>query len=402
MDRVAALARELAPKVGADPDVAERAARLDKADLVSGMVGEFPELQGVMGGYYAREQGEDTAVATAIAEHYKPVGPSDDVPSEPVSIAVALADKLDTLVGFWAIDEKPTGSKDPFALRRAALGVVRLVLENGVRLDLRSLTSDTVLAMAFGRVFNTALYLAYEKRDAAWAATLENRFFSAEGNPVLSAKDVEEMWADEAYDPLRGKLYNLDVRDAPHQFIERQGGVLGSLAEFFIDRLKQYLRDSGARYDLIDAVFALGEDDLVLIVKRVEALAAFLETEDGANLLAGYKRAANILKAEEKKDGKAHDGAPDPARFELDEERALHAAITGSVTAAEAALAQEDFEKAMSALSTLRAPVDAFFDAVTVNAESEGLRQNRLFILNSIRDALHRVADFSKVSATPV
>ncbi|RIJ32953.1 glycine--tRNA ligase subunit beta [Henriciella mobilis] len=326
VERVAALARELAPKVGADPDVAERAARLAKADLVSGMVGEFPELQGVMGGYYAREQGEDEAVATAIAEHYKPVGPSDQVPSEPVSIAVALADKLDTLVGFWAIDEKPTGSKDPFALRRAALGVVRIILENEVRLGLLGLFAKH--AMNFAPVFRHV-----------------------------------------------------------------------DLLEFFADRLKQYLRDAGARYDLIDAVFALGEDDLVLIVKRVEALGAFLETDDGANLLAGYKRAANILKAEEKKDGKAYEGTPDPALFEQDEERSLAAAITESVTSAEAALAGEDFEKAMGALSSLRAPVDAFFDAVTVNAESAELRQNRLLILTSIRDALHRVADFSKLAA---
>ncbi|MCZ4298398.1 glycine--tRNA ligase subunit beta [Henriciella marina] len=399
VERVAALARELAPKVGADPDMAERAARLAKADLVSGMVGEFPELQGVMGGYYAREQGETDAVATAIAEHYKPQGPSDAVPTEPVAIAVALADKLDTLVGFWAIDEKPTGSKDPFALRRAALGVVRIILENNVRLDLRSESeTDVVVAKAFGHVFNKALYIAFTQKNAAWAAALENRFFSAEGNPVLTAKDVEEMWEEEAYDPPTGKLYNLDIRDAPHQFIERDGGVLGDLAEFFADRLKQHLRDQGARHDLIDAVFALGEGDLVLIVKRVEALAAFLETEDGTNLLAGYKRAANILKAEQKKDGAAVEGDVDASLFEQDEERTLHAAIETAVSRADAALQAEDFAAAMAALAELRGPVDAFFDGVTVNADDEKLRANRLRLLTSIRAALFRVADFSKIA----
>lgn len=332
VERVAALARELAPKVGADPDMAERAARLAKADLVSGMVGEFPELQGVMGGYYAREQGETDAVATAIAEHYKPQGPSDAVPTEPVAIAVALADKLDTLVGFWAIDEKPTGSKDPFALRRAALGVVRIVLENGVRLPL-------VHAFQVARTIN-----------------------------VTTLK--------------------LSVRTE----------VVEDLLSFFADRLKQYLRDQGARHDLIDAVFALGEDDLVLIVNRVEALAAFLETEDGANLLAGYKRAANILKAEEKKDGAAVEGDVDASLFEQDEERALHTAIETAVSRADAALAAEDFEAAMAALAELRGPVDAFFDGVTVNADDKKLRANRLRLLTSIRAALFRVADFSKIA----
>ena len=448
VERVAALARELAPKVGADPDMAERAARLAKADLVSGMVGEFPELQGVMGRYYALEQGlapidphsratspagggrsadadgvpsspvdgggarqggggllsglaEDDVrkIADAIGDHYKPQGPSDAVPTEPVAIAVALADKLDTLVGFWAIDEKPTGSKDPFALRRAALGVVRIILENNVRLDLRSASeTDVVVAKAFGHAFDKALYIAFTQKNAAWAADLENRFFSAEGNPILTAKDVEEMWEEEAYDPPTGKLYNLDIRDAPHQFIERDGGVLGNLAEFFADRLKQYLRDQGARHDLIDAVFALGEGDLFLIVKRVEALAAFLETEDGANLLAGYKRAANILKAEEKKDGAAIEGDVDASLFEQDEERALHTAIETAVSRADAALEAEDFEAAMAALAELRGPVDAFFDGVTVNADDEKLRANRLRLLTSIRAALFRVADFSKIA----
>ncbi len=248
--RIEALARELAPIVGADPDKAARAARLAKADLVSEMVGEFPELQGLMGRYYAAHQGEDASVAAAIEEHYKPQGPSDRVPSDPVSIAVALADKIDTLVGFWAIDEKPTGSKDPYALRRAALGVIRIVLENGLRLPLARVMAG---------------------HDA-------------------SASD---------------------------------------LLAFFADRLKVYLRDQGARHDLIDAVFALpGQDDLLMIVRRVEALGKFLDTEDGKNLLAGYRRAANILRIEEKKDGAgAFDAAHDPALLNQDEERALAAAL---------------------------------------------------------------------------
>lgn len=328
VDRVAALARELAPTVGADADLAERAARLAKADLVSEMVYEFPELQGVMGRYYAIEAGEDARVADAIRDHYKPQGPSDAVPTEPVSIAVALADKLDTLVGFWAIDEKPTGSKDPFALRRAALGVVRIVLENGVRLPIRA---------------------------AAQTANFE----------------IASSFAD-----------------------------VNALAEFFADRLKQYLRDQGQRHDLIDAVFALGEDDLVLIVKRVEALAAFLDSEDGANLLAGYKRAANILRAEEKKDKRAYDGGVDAAKLSAKAETALHKAVVSASRAAKTALEQEDFAAAMSALASLRAPVDAFFDgpdSVMVNADDAAIRENRLNLLNMMREAIGTVADFSKI-----
>ncbi len=327
VDRVAALARELAPKVDADADLAERAARLAKADLVSEMVYEFPELQGVMGRYYA-QGAEDARVADAIRDHYKPQGPSDAVPTEPVAIAVALADKLDTLVGFWAIDEKPTGSKDPFALRRAALGVVRIVLENGARLPLRE--------------------------------TIE-----------LSNFRVEDAFAD-----------------------------ANELTSFFADRLKQYLRDQGQRHDLIDAVFALGEDDLVLIVKRVEALAAFLESEDGANLLAGYKRAANILRAEEKKDKRRFDGTVDQTLLDAKAETALFTAISDSAAAAKTALDAEDFAAAMSALASLRAPVDAFFDgpdSVMVNAEDPAVRENRLNLLNTMREAIATVADFSKI-----
>jgi glycyl-tRNA synthetase beta chain len=314
VERVAALARELAPKVGADPALAERAARLSKSDLVSEMVYEFPELQGVMGRYYAQKQGEPQAVADAIRDHYKPQGPSDAVPSEPVSIAVALADKLDTLVGFWAIDEKPTGSKDPFALRRAALGVVRIVLENNVRL---ALTKDTQ--------------------------------------------------------------------------------VNADLLSFFADRLKQYLRDQGKRHDLIDAVFALGEDDLVAITNRVDALQSFLSSDDGANLLAGFKRAANILKAEEKKDGTTYQGTVNPELLTESQEKDLFAALQDGETKAGAALTAEDFEAAMGVLSSLRGPIDAFFDHVTVNAEDVAVRQNRLYLLSQIRSVLGQVADFTKI-----
>lgn len=335
VERVAALARELAPKVGADADMAERAARLAKADLVSEMVYEFPELQGVMGRYYAIEAGEDARVADAVRDHYKPQGPSDAVPSEPVSIAVALADKLDTLVGFWAIDEKPTGSKDPFALRRAALGVVRIVLENEVPVDLR-----------------------------------ENALQRASFILAKSANMTEHH------------------------------AVLDDLLSFFADRLKQYLRDQGQRHDLIDAVFALGEDDLVLIVKRVEALADFLGSEDGTNLLAGYKRAANILRAEEKKDKRIFEGDVDAAKLDAKAEKALHAAVVKASDAATTALGQEDFVAAMSALASLRAPIDAFFDgpdSVMVNADDAAIRENRLNLLNMMRQAIGTVADFSKI-----
>ncbi|WP_084417899.1 glycine--tRNA ligase subunit beta [Henriciella litoralis] len=431
VERVAALARELAPKVGADPDMAERAARLAKADLVSGMVGEFPELQGVMGGYYAREQGEDAAIATAIAEHYKPQGPSDAVPTEPVAIAVALADKLDTLVGFWAIDEKPTGSKDPFALRRAALGVVRIILENEVRFRLgasirdfiisdidrmpdeefNNLTVETAQSSLVIQTLRRVKFLYYRaggdngaegvdfRRSASGLSEVQSRFYDRM-SPLLMLKAMGQDLAEGRPEVFKSSGDQQTIRREREFLLE--WGVeepTVDLLAFFADRLKQVLRDQGARFDLIDAVFALGEDDLVLIVKRVEALGAFLETEDGANLLAGYKRAANILKAEEKKDGAPVSGEIDPSLFEQDEEGALHAAIETAVAEADAALAEEDFEKAMRALAGLRLPVDNFFENVIVNAENPKLRQNRLLILNSIRDALHRVADFSKLSA---
>ena len=332
VQRIATLARDLAPRVGANADLAERAARLAKADLVTEMVGEFPELQGLMGRKYAALQGEPDSVCAAIEEHYKPLGPTDRVPSDPVSVAVALADKLDTLVGFWAIDEKPTGSKDPYALRRAALGVIRLVVTGGFRLP---------LAAAFGRA----------------------------GSGHAGAGGLGE-------------------------------AAGADLLAFFADRLKVYLRDQGARHDLIDAVFALpGQDDLLMVVRRVEALGRFLDTDDGKNLLAGAKRAANILRIEEKKDGRAYDGPPDAALIAqgLPEERALAEALAAAREAASSAVAAEDFEGAMRALSSLRAPVDAFFDTVTVNADDPALRANRLALLNALRAATREVADFSRI-----
>jgi len=353
VQRLFHLAREIAPLVGADPDLAERAAILAKADLVSDMVGEFPELQGVMGRYYALDQGETPSVADAIAAHYKPVGPTDEVPRDPVAIAVALADKLDTLIGFWAVDEKPTGSKDPFALRRAALGVIRIILENGLRLPLMGLFEVQL------REVLDSLTRGAKKRGGTYAI--------GRGDVNWAGRQVEQR--------------NVDLLD------------------FFADRLKVYLRDQGARYDLIDAVFALpGQDDLLMIVRRVEALGRFLDTEDGEHLLTGTKRAINILRIEEKKDGRSYDQAPDPALLQQPEEKALAKAVAEVEKAAAKAIANEDFEAAMAAMAKLRAPVDAFFDNVTVNADDPKLRENRLRLLNQIRAATMEVADLSKIA----
>src|SRR3989440_1150347 len=333
--RIERLAAEIAPLVGADVEKAKRAAHLAKADLLTEVVGEFPELQGLMGKYYALAQGEDAAVAAASEEHYKPQGPNDRVPTDAVSVAVALADKIDTLVGFWAIDEKPTGSKDPYALRRAALGVIRLIVENALRLSVVQITKSAISGLA--------------KSGTGYAL--------------------------------------IDVEKLPSE-----------LLSFFADRLKAQLRDQGARHDLVDAVFALeGQDDLLMVVRRVEALGKFLDTDDGKNLLAGTKRAANILRIEEKKDGKAYDGAPDAALYSLDEEKALAEAIDQVKVEASEAVAKEDFAAAMSAMAKLRPAVDAFFDKVMVNDDDAKVRENRLKLLNQIRASTHEVADFSKI-----
>jgi glycyl-tRNA synthetase beta chain len=365
--RIERLAAELAPLVGADVEKATRAAKLCKTDLLTEVVGEFPELQGLMGKYYAEEQGEDEAVAHACEDHYKPKGPDDLVPSDPVSIAVALADKIDTLVGFWAIDEKPTGSKDPYALRRAALGVIRILLDNQIRINLLAIAHSTHSA-----------YAAYVvERDGAWldAHRWMRNSRTPTGTVAGPSPESEETSKDISY-----------------------WRSIGELLEFFADRLKVQLRDQGARHDLVDAVFALeGQDDLLLIVRRVEALGKFLDTEDGKNLLAGFKRATNIIRIEEKKDNKPYTGAPDVKLYALPEEKALAAAIEVAKTDASAAVAKEDFEAAMRAMAKLRPYVDAFFDKVTVNVDDKALRENRLKLLNEIRAATRAVADFSKI-----
>jgi glycyl-tRNA synthetase beta chain len=366
VERIAALARALAPPVGCVPELAERAAQLSKADLVTEMVGEFPELQGLMGRYYAEAQGEDVSVAAAIEEHYRPQGPNDRVPTSPESIAVALADKLDTLVGFWAIDEKPTGSKDPYALRRAALGVIRIVLENELRLPLATVASS----------------------EFYWTIAANTRRRIEE----LATK-IRELGGSLSITETRtSQLVRFGDREIPASILD--------LLAFFADRLKVYLRDKGARYDLIDAVFVLpGQDDLLMIVRRVEALGRFLENDDGRNLLVGYRRAANILKAEEKKDGEgAFAGAYDPDALVLPEEKALAEALDKASAEAREYVAREDFESAMRALASLRAPVDIFFVAVTVNSDDPALRLNRLRLLGALREAADTVADFSKIS----
>jgi len=321
IERIVELSSELAPIVGADIEKARRAARLAKADLLTDVVGEFPEVQGLMGKYYALAQKEDPAVAAACEEHYKPIGPSDRVPTDPVAVTVALADKIDILTGFWAIGEKPTGSKDPYALRRAALGVIRLILDNKIRLPL------------------------------------------------------------------------LEVFQAAREF---EGG--DDLLAFFAERLKVQLREQGARHDLVDAVFALDhQDDLVLILRRIEALAKFLDTDDGKNLLAGYRRATNILRIEERKDKLEYTNPPDPKLYEASEERDLADALELMRLEAGLAIAREDYGTAMTAIAKLRPKVDAFFNQVTVNAVDVVVRSNRLRLLNEVREATRAVADFSRI-----
>jgi glycyl-tRNA synthetase beta chain len=337
--RIEALAGHIARLIDADIQKTERAARLCKADLLTEVVGEFPELQGLMGKYYAEAQGEDEAVAHACEDHYKPKGPDDLVPADPVSVAVALADKFDSLVGFWAINEKPTGSKDPYALRRAALGTIRLVLSNRLRLPLSG--------------------------------------------------PVREAWS-------------LHARSGGGRITNQWELLISDLLAFLADRLKIQLREQGARHDLVDAVFALeGQDDLLLIVRRVESLGKFLDTEDGKNLLAGYRRATNIIRIEEKKDAREYVGRPDPSLYRQHEERALSGAIDTAKKEAAAAVSREDFEGAMRAMAKLRPPVDVFFDKVTVNvadgADKQELRENRLKLLNEIREATRAVADFSRI-----
>ncbi len=358
IERIERLAGELAPLVGADPVKAKRAARLCKADLLTEVVGEFPELQGTMGKYYAEAQGEDEAVAHACEDHYSPKGPDDLVPSDPVSIAVALADKLDTLVGFWAIDEMPTGSGDPNALRRGALGLIRIILDNKI---------DGLLDRMFGHAVEG--YLSQRNKHVREGI---NRRIAGKAKLKESLRKTIERVV---------KAYNAS-----------------DLQAFVKDRLKVQLRNRGARHDLVEAAFANATpSNLFLNVRRLDALGKFLETEDGKNLLIGYRRAANILRDEEKKDNKSYAGRPNKKRLRDPIERHLWSTIQSTVVDAEHHLKRKDFEGAMETLSTLRSAVDAFFEAVKVNVEDKALRENRLKLLNEIRAATRAVADFSKI-----
>ncbi len=357
VERLEKLAVEIAKDAKMPDDTALQAveaARLCKCDLVTGMVGEFPELQGVMGRYYALAQGATDEVGDAIRDHYKPLGPSDACPTTPVSVTLALAEKIDTLVGFFAIGETPTGSKDPFALRRAALGAIRLIVENGLRLSL-------------GGVFAAAIQGYSDQR-------------------AFSLNEIAEPGTE--HDSLRSELTLLV-----------DASLSGPLMAFFADRLKVALRERGVRHDLIDAVFAIGgEDDLVRLLARVAALQEFLATDDGANLLTAYRRAANILRIEEKKDNASYDGVPDPTRFALDEERILAEALDAAGQAVDPLIAAEDFSGAMARYAALRPVVDALFDRVTVNTDQPEIRANRLRLLSRIRSTLNKIADFSRIA----
>ncbi len=361
VERIAKLAAHLAPMVGADPALAERAARLAKPDLASGMVGEFPELQGVMGGYYARLQGEDARVADAVAQHYRPLGPTDEVPTEPVAIAVALADKLDQLAGFFAVDERPSGSGDPFALRRAALGIIRILRENGLRVALRSIFAHHLGEAVLPSIGGAALAELNAAREDYKART-----GSYPLNPVMTftAITLEQLTA---------------------------------LREFIAERLRVQLRAEGARHDII-AASLFGDDDILRILARAEALKSLVESEDGTNLLAAYKRAQNILRIEEKKDG-PHTGPVEEALLTLPQEQALNNALATAEAAVAQALAAEDFPAAMATLASLRPPVDAFFKQTMVNDADPSLRRNRLRLLSRLRTAMDQVADLSKIES---
>ena len=375
IERIAALAREIAPLVGADADQAEQAARLAKLDLRSAMVGEFPELQGTMGRYHALAAGHPEAVADAARDHYSPLGPSDEVPSAPVSVAVALADKIDTLTGFWAIDEKPTGSKDPFALRRAALGVIRLVLGDGVRIRLIPHLSSHLMRPCLVNL-NPCGDGTGGGYGFGGRVDFNIEFFVLASGDGFGGEDEQkqQFWSDEA------------------------SALSADLLAFLHDRLKVHLRDQGIRHDIIDAVLAQpGNDDLVLVVNRATALNDMLKTEDGRNLTQGLKRAGNILSQAEEKDGVEYSFGADPKFAETDEERALFAALDTAEPAIKAAIAAEDFPAAMAAIAALRGPIDAFFEAVQVNSDNQILRRNRLNLLSRIREAGRQIADFTRI-----
>ncbi|MDB2577851.1 glycine--tRNA ligase subunit beta [Tateyamaria sp.] len=366
INRIAALARELAPVVGADPDMAQEAARLAKADLSSEMVYEFPELQGLMGRYYIAASGQDAAIAAAAEEHYAPLGPSDDVPTAPVSVAVALADKLDTLTSFWAIDEKPTGSKDPFALRRAALGVIRLVLENDLSLQLQMKLYNSVVAGAI---------------QSEWPSEME------------SSLDKEPTYPNglSGFEGFKAEFLSTHDRSVIK-------AIASDLLSFFHNRLKVFLRDQGIRHDIIDACIAMpGNDDLARLVKRATALSETLKTEDGENLIQGFKRANNILSQAENADGVEYSYGADVKYAETNAERALFTTLDSAEADIAPALAQQDYASAMHAMASLRAPIDAFFDAVQINTDNAMVRRNRLNLLSRIRTLCLSVADLTKI-----
>ena len=403
VERIKRLAEELAALVHADPALVARAAVLVKADLQTEVVGEFPELQGTMGRKYALLQGEYASVAAAAEEHYKPQGPSDRVPTDPVSVAVALADKLDTLICFWAIDEKPTGSKDPYALRRAALGVIRILVENRIRFRLLTLPIYEVIEPNYRPQASVVDDLT---SDDFYRVDFDNIIESIEDDRVgqidrgLLEKAVRFARRQFDLDEFEGlKLEG----DNSRYHIEVKGPVLDfanphrDLLTFFHDRLKVYLREQGSRHDLIDAVITPQSDDLLQVVRRVQALGSFLDTEDGKNLLAGTKRAANILAAEEKKKTQVGETV-EPALLRAEAEKKLFAAVNQAEKEAGQAIQNEDFSAAMLALSVLREPVDSFFEDVLVNDEDAAVRANRLALLARIRAATDQVADFSKIA----
>ena len=386
--RIAALAVELSPMTGADAAQSQEAAELAKVDLSSEMVYEFPELQGLMGRYYIAAAGRDDAIAAAAEEHYSPLGPSDDVPTAPVSVTVALADKLDILAGFWAIDEKPTGSKDPFALRRAALGVIRLILDNNLRLPLREVLAAAFFPHALRRDSSTGETLA-EKR-AEWARITGT---DADELPNLTIEAITSMIAKRG---LLGTLWDT-ISDKNSSFRE-DAETLNDLLSFIHDRLKVLLRDRGIRHDIIDACLEMpGADDLTPLVKRAVALDAVIKTEDGENLLQGFKRANNILTQAEEKDGVEYSFGPDRKFADDPAEEALFDALDTAEAAIAEALGHEDFAAAMSAMAALRGPVDAFFEAVQVNTDNQTIRRNRLNLLSRIRSVCVSVADLGRI-----
>ncbi|MCI5039105.1 MAG: glycine--tRNA ligase subunit beta [Donghicola eburneus] len=406
IERIVALAAELAPVTGADAEAAQTAARIAKADLQSEMVYEFPELQGLMGRYYAEAAGYDADVARVCQEHYSPLGPSDDVPTAPLSVTVALADKLDTLTGFWAIDEKPTGSKDPFALRRAALGVIRLMLENDLRVPLRQIFTSAI--NQFHKSWSSAADLCRYSDDfeqlpehcecetSEWRSDVDRMYGfvsylkrqpSSLRNEIVGVPDMDEVLQD-----------SQETFSGPRDVLPTAAKSQQDLLSFFHDRLKVYLKDQGIRHDIIDACLAMdGADDLTLLVKRARALSDVLGTEDGVNLVQGYKRAANILAQAEEKDGVEYSFGADPKFAEVDEEKALFDALTAASGAIKDALSSEDFAAAMGQMAELRAPIDAFFEAVQVNTDNEIVRRNRLNLLSQIRQTCGQVADLGRI-----